>query len=415
VTRHALMEMNVPRLVPAVLVVVLLCVIPSVPAWSQTTTVVNPKVVEFDPSVDHSVMTAGGEPMVSRYDLQVFLQGATQPIASANLGKPSPDPDGKIRVDFSTILVGWPLATGTYQARVAAVGSTGAGLSDPSNMFDFQVSAPTPPAPCTYSLSASVQSATATGGTMGVTVTASASTCTWTAASNAAWVTVSPSTGTGTGSMTVTVAANAGAARTATVTVGGQAYTVTQAAVPCGFTLSSGSATVSATGGTSSVGVTANLGTCGWTAATNAAWATVTPASGTGTGSVTVTVAANTGAARTATATVGGQAYTLTQAAAPACTFSVASSAASLPAAASAATVSLTASASTCAWTASTPTSWITVTTSSGTGSGSVAYSVAKNNSLAQRFGTLTVGGKVVTVTQAAGVRPNPPKGVKIK
>ena len=179
----------------------------------------------------------------TRYDLQVFLQGATQPVTTASLGKPAPAVDGKIRVDFSTILVGWPLASGTYEARVSAVGPTGAGLSDPSNLFEFQTV--TPP-PCTFALSPSTGTAGSSGGPLSATLTASATTCGWTASSNAAWATVAPASGTGTGTVAVTVAANTGAARTATVTVGGQTYTVSQAAAPppCTFALSSSTGSV---------------------------------------------------------------------------------------------------------------------------------------------------------------------------
>jgi len=44
-----------------------------------------------------------------------------------------------------------------------------------------------------------------------------------------------------------------------------------------------------------------------------------------------------------------------------------------------------------------------------------VSYSVAKNGTTEQRTGTVMVGGRVVTITQAAATRPNAPKGVKIK
>ncbi len=88
-----------------------LCALSPIAAAAQTT-VTNPKVVEFDPSADHLAVSADGQALVSRYDLQIFLQGAAQPVSTASLGKPAPDADGKIRVDFSTILVGWPLANG---------------------------------------------------------------------------------------------------------------------------------------------------------------------------------------------------------------------------------------------------------------------------------------------------------------
>ena len=62
--------------------------------------------------------------------------------------------------------------------------------------------------------------------------------------------------------------------------------------------------------------VTAVGGSCSWTAASNAAWITVTSgATGNGNGSVAFAVAANLGASRTGTLTIAGQAFTVTQAA----------------------------------------------------------------------------------------------------
>jgi hypothetical protein len=294
----------------------MICVPAAHTAFAQTT-VTNPRIVEFDPSADHSALSADGQSLVTRYDLQIYLQGATQPVTSASLGKPALAADGKVRVDFSTILIGWPLADGTYEARVAAIGPTGTGVSDVSNLFAFQ--AAVVPPPCTYALSASTGTTGASGGPLSVTVTASATTCGWTASSNAAWATVAPASGTGTGAVAVTVAANTGATRTATVTVGGQTYTVTQAAAPppCSYTLSPTSVSAVGQGGTSSVTITASTNTCAWTASTATGWITLNTVAGTGSGPVSFTLTANvTSAARTGTLTAGGKVVTVTQAAA---------------------------------------------------------------------------------------------------
>ncbi|MCD6600073.1 MAG: hypothetical protein J7L19_05855 [Dehalococcoidia bacterium] len=54
-----------------------------------------------------------------------------------------------------------------------------------------------------------------------------------------------------------------------------------------------------------------------------------------------------------------------------------------------------------CSWTAVTNESWITITSgSSGTGSGTVNYSVSANSSTSQKTGTMTIAGKTFTVTQ---------------
>ena len=64
-----------------------------------------------------------------------------------------------------------------------------------------------------------------------------------------------------------------------------------------------------AAGGTETVAVTSDIG---WTASADAAWLTVTPASGDGDGTVDITAAANDGSARSATVTVSGSGLTQT-------------------------------------------------------------------------------------------------------
>lgn len=89
--------------------------------------------------------------------------------------------------------------------------------------------------------------------------------------------------------------------------------------------------------------------------------------------------------------------------AAPACTFTLNPASASPSAAGGAGTVAVTASSGSCVWTASSSASWISITGgASGTGSGTVSYSVQANTG-AQRTGTLLIAGQSFTVTQAAG------------
>jgi hypothetical protein len=76
-------------------------------------------------------------------------------------------------------------------------------------------------------------------------------------------------------------------------------------------------------------------------------------------------------------------------------------------------TVAVTVSAG-CAWTAASNVSWITVTAgASGSGNGTVAYSVAANTTGPTRTGTLTIASQTVTVTQA-GKPPTPPTNLRI-
>jgi all-beta uncharacterized protein/BACON domain-containing protein len=257
---------------------------------------------------------------------------------------------------------------------------------------------------CTYTIAPMSQNAPASASTGTVAVTTGAS-CAWSATSNAAWITItSGAAGNGNGSVGYSVAANTGAARTGTVSIAGQAFSITQAAaaVPCTYTIAPTSQNAPAGASTGTVGVTSGAA-CAWTATSNASWLTVTSgAAGTGNGSVGYSVAANTGAARSGSLTIGGQTFTVTQAAgATPCSYSIAPTGQNVSDSASSGSVAVTTTAG-CAWTASSNASWLSITSgASGNGNGSVGFSVAANTGAA-RSGTLTVAGQTFTVNQAA-------------
>ena len=106
-------------------------------ATLQAQVLSDPRVAEFSPSPDHWVVLNNGEPAVLRYELGVYVLGASAPFATVDMGKPSPGPDGKIRYDFFAQVAAWPLPGGGYEARVSAVGPQGAAPSNPSNPFTF--------------------------------------------------------------------------------------------------------------------------------------------------------------------------------------------------------------------------------------------------------------------------------------
>src|SRR4029453_375978 len=84
--------------------------------------IVDARRVEFSPSADHNGTDTNGAALVTSYQIAVYLSGGTTPVQTASLGKPAPDPDGLIRVDFVGLLAA-PLTPGTiYEARVLAVG-----------------------------------------------------------------------------------------------------------------------------------------------------------------------------------------------------------------------------------------------------------------------------------------------------
>jgi hypothetical protein len=93
------------------------------------------------------------------------------------------------------------------------------------------------------------------------------------------------------------------------------------------------------------------------------------------------------------------------------CSYAVIPESVTVPAAAGSQSVKLTASAG-CAWTAASNATWLSVTgTATGSGSGTINYTVAANPG-AQRTGTLTIAGQLFTVTQAAAQLP--PQAVSV-
>ena len=278
---------------------------------SHAQLVPNPRIVEFSPSADHYTILPGGAPAVSHYSFEVYVQGATAPFHTVDMGKPAPEPDGKIRYDFSSGVSGWPLPGGVYESRVVALGPNGAGRSAASNPFTFSGTGT-----CTFTVSPTSATLGAAGGTTSVTLS-TGSGCAWTAGSSASWITVSPTGGSGSGSATLTVAANsATTARSGTATIAGQTVTVTQAgAASCTFGVSPTAATVAAAGQTLTVNLTTEAG-CAWGAASNASWITLSATSGTGSWTLFAAVAPNAGSGRTGTLSIAGQTVTITQASA---------------------------------------------------------------------------------------------------
>ena len=119
-------------------------------------------------------------------------------------------------------------------------------------------------------------------------------------------------------------------------------------------------------------------------------------ATGAGDGSVAFSYAANTGASRTGTLTIAGQRFTLTQ---DPCAYSISPGTVKIDSGGGTGTISVS-TGSTCRWTASSNDSWITITAvASGTGNGTVRFTVAKNNGK-KRTGTLTIAGHNAKVEQ---------------
>jgi uncharacterized protein YkwD len=170
----------------------------------------------------------------------------------------------------------------------------------------------------------------------------------------------------------------------------------------CTYGVSPSSQSFPSSGGPGSVAVTA-ASACSWNAGSNASWITVVSgSSGSGNGTVNYSVTANTGAgSRSGTLTIAGQTFTVNQAA-PACSISISPANQSFSAPGGTGQVGVTAP-NGCNWTVISNASWVTVTSnSSGSGNGTVYFSVASNAAQSARTGTLTIASQTFTVNQAA-------------
>jgi len=237
----------------------------------------------------------------------------------------------------------------------------------------------------------------------------------WTVSSNQAWLTVSPASGTGNGTLTFTAEANTGlSSRTATVTVAAtgatsQTITITQAAGDVTLTVSQQALIMGQQENSSAnVEITSNRS---WTANSNQAWLTVSPASGTGNGTLTFTAEANTGlSSRTATVTVAATGATsrtiiITQDAIGALPTIAASDYFPTIAQAANSTINLEIASNT-SWTVSSANEWLTVNQSTGTGNKLITFTASANLSPSSRTAFVTISATgarslLIRVTQA--------------
>jgi glucose/arabinose dehydrogenase len=165
-----------------------------------------------------------------------------------------------------------------------------------------------------------------------------------------------------------------------------------------------------ASGGSGTVAVTAP-DACSWTAATPDPWITITAgASGAGNGTVRYDVAASTEARpRTGAVRIASQVHTVRQANPPRCTLEVSPRRFTVPVVGIAGTIAVSAPEG-CAWTASSPVPWVVLTPAGGSGSGSIAITIAPTTAPGSRRTRIRIGSRTVQVTQSSQV--NVPNGL---
>ncbi|HET9532103.1 MAG TPA: FG-GAP-like repeat-containing protein, partial [Blastocatellia bacterium] len=251
---------------------------------------------------------------------------------------------------------------------------------------------------CNFVVSPTSQMISPAGGGSSVSVTTTSG-CNWTATSNDSWIQITSGGGAGSGSVFFSVEANTGPARAGTMTVAGQTVAVTQGG-GCAFSLAPQSESFGAAGGSGNLSVTTEAG-CSWTATSNDSFITITSGhTGTGSGTIFYLVAANSGPARTGTITIADQTFTTNQASG--CLFTIDRSSQSFAANGGAGSFTVTTTPD-CNWTAVSNDPWIQITSGdSGTGIGTVQYSVTSHSTTSARSGSITVAGLTFTVLQGA-------------
>jgi all-beta uncharacterized protein/BACON domain-containing protein len=311
--------------------------------------------------------------------------------------------------DVTWIGVSATSGTGAGSISFTVAANTGAArtghLTVGGQTLTVTQAAGTPPPPsCSYSINPASQSFNGFGGT-GTIAVSTTTTCAWSATSNDGWITITGgASGIGNGNVAISIAPNVGPSRVGTVTVAGQIFTVNQAAVlpapNCTYSIDPSSKSFNEDGATNQRIDVKTQGGCAWTAISNTNWITVTSGQiGLDDGEVRYNVSANpTGTDRTGTLTVAGKTFTVDQSGIP-CSYTISPTTQTIAKAGGSGTVSVTTIPG-CSWTATSQDSWIVVTGGgSGTGNGTVTYTVASNPG-GSRKGTIKIAGKTFTVQQ---------------
>jgi len=253
---------------------------------------------------------------------------------------------------------------------------------------------------CTFSINPDSYSVASTGGSSTVAV-ATVPECGWTATSSVSWITItSGSTGTGNGTVQFGVASTTGPARSATLAIAGRTFTVSQSS-GCTFSINPASQNLPYFGGPGSVAVNTSPG-CTWAATSSISWVRLTAGqSGTGPGTVAFTADETPSSQpRSGTVSIAGQTFTVTQDGGP-CTFVLSPPSATIGAAGASGNFEVNTKDG-CPWTAASNDAWLRVIAGgSGAGDGTVGFSADPNPGPA-RTGTIVVGGKSFTASQAA-------------
>ena len=240
----------------------------------------------------------------------------------------------------------------------------------------------------------------ASGGTAIVTVLA-ARECAWSASVEGTWLSVrSGASGQGDGTVELGASANPDPVmRRGALLANGLRAEIQQAAGDCTITLGRSSESFPQAGGNSQVPVNASSALCAWSASVDEEWVRLRATTGQGSGSLAFEVPPSSGPPRSATITVGGQKFSIIQS--EGCTYTITPDSHAAAPAGGAGTIAV-ATAPACPWTAASNVPWLTFSPGSGTGPGTVTFTVAPTSGRS-RTGTAVVAGQPFSVTQSQG------------
>jgi hypothetical protein len=229
--------------------------------------------------------------------------------------------------------------------------------------------------------------------------------CGWTVLNTNPWVIIT-SNGTGSASSPVgyRVLENPNPVdRIGALNIEGQTYTITQRMATCAISLSATNRSHGHGATSNSVDVDTAAG-CPWPVSTTNTWIQIlspNPGPGTGTGTVIYALAANTNLIpRVGSIQIGTRTLVLNQGSGD-CNYKLSANTRPHGFGASTNSVNVTNVTPGCTWTASTSTPWITLLgNTTGTGNGTLQYSIAINSGNTSRTGTIVVEDEILTLTQ---------------
>ena len=176
----------------------------------------------------------------------------------------------------------------------------------------------------------------------------------------------------------------------------------------CNFTVAPTSLSFPYTGGAQTLSITGNPGNmvgCTWTASADQPFIQLSATGGTDSGTLTVTTAANpTGGTLAGNISVAGQVIPVSQAGPPFCNFVVSPSNLSFASAGGVQTLTVTASDPSCTWSATTASTFLTLGSTGGTGTGTISVTAAANLSSTPLTGSVTVAGVIVPVNESGAI-----------